>query len=77
MHLFKTWFIILREEYSLRIIKNRMLRRLFGFKRAGVRGGWSKLHNGDFINCIPHQILLEWLLMEDEMVGACTMHGGI
>jgi hypothetical protein len=22
-------------------------------------------------------MLLEWLLMEDEMVGACTMHEGI
>jgi hypothetical protein len=75
MHWSKTWFITLREEY--RLIKNRMLKRLFVFKRAGVRGGWSKLHNGDFINCIPHQMLLEWLLMEDEMVGAGTMHGGI
>jgi hypothetical protein len=39
MHWCKTWFITLREEYSLRIIMNRMLRRLFGFKGEGVRGG--------------------------------------
>jgi hypothetical protein len=37
MHWSKIWFITLREEHRLRTIKNRMLRRLFGFKRAVVK----------------------------------------
>jgi hypothetical protein len=40
-----TWWLILREGNRLRALENRMLRRIFGPKRDGVRGGWRKLHN--------------------------------
>ena len=35
----------MREEHRLRVFENRMLRRIFGPKRDGVRGEWRKLHN--------------------------------
>jgi hypothetical protein len=41
----ETWSLTLREEHKLRVFKNRVLRRIFGPKRAGVTGGWRKLHN--------------------------------
>jgi hypothetical protein len=37
--------LILREEHGLRVFENRMLRRIFGTKRAEVVGGWRRLHN--------------------------------
>jgi hypothetical protein len=40
-----TWSLTLREEYSLRVFENKVLRRIFGPKRDEVMGGWRKLHN--------------------------------
>ena len=40
-----TWSLTLREEYRLRVFKNRVLRRIFGPKRDGVAGEWIKLLN--------------------------------
>jgi hypothetical protein len=35
----------LKEERSLRVFENRVLRRVFGSKKGEVTGGWIKLHN--------------------------------
>jgi hypothetical protein len=35
----------LKEERRLRVIENRVLRRVFGSKRDEVAGEWRKLHN--------------------------------
>jgi hypothetical protein len=35
----------LREERRLRVLENRVLRRIFGLKRDEVTGEWRKLHN--------------------------------
>jgi hypothetical protein len=35
----------LREECRLRVSKNRVLRRIFGFKWDEVTGEWRRLHN--------------------------------
>jgi hypothetical protein len=40
----------LREEHRLRLIENRMLRRIFGPKRGEMTGGWRKLHNKELYN---------------------------
>jgi hypothetical protein len=40
----------LREEHRLRLFENRMLRKIFGFKRMEVRGGWRKVHNVEIHN---------------------------
>jgi hypothetical protein len=37
--------LTLREEHRLRVVENRVLRRIFGPKRDEVTGGWRKLIN--------------------------------
>jgi hypothetical protein len=41
----ETWSLTLREEHRLRVLENRVLRRIFGPRSDGVMGGWRKLHN--------------------------------
>ena len=41
----ETWSLRLREERSLRVFENRVLRRVFGSKRDEATGEWRKLHN--------------------------------
>jgi hypothetical protein len=45
MHGCETWSFKLREEHRLRVLRNRMLRRIFGPMRDEVTGGWRKLLN--------------------------------
>jgi hypothetical protein len=35
----------LREEHRLRVLENRVLKRIFGLKMDEVMGEWRKLHN--------------------------------
>jgi hypothetical protein len=46
----ESWSLTLREERRLRVIENRVLRRVFGPKRDEVTGEWIKLklHNEEF-----------------------------
>ena len=41
----ETWSLTLREECRLRVLENRVLRRIFGPKRDEVTGEWRRLHN--------------------------------
>jgi hypothetical protein len=41
----ETWSLTRREELSLRVFENGVLRRIFGLKRGEVTGEWRKLHN--------------------------------
>jgi len=41
----ETWLLTLREECRLRVLKNRVLRRIFGPKRDNVRGEWRTQRN--------------------------------
>jgi len=43
----ETWSLTLREERSLRVFENRVLRTVFGPKRDEVTGEGRKLHNED------------------------------
>jgi hypothetical protein len=42
----ETWSLTLREEHRLRVLENRVLRRIFGPKRE-EDGSWRKLHNDE------------------------------
>jgi hypothetical protein len=42
----ETWSLTLSKEHILRVLENRVLRRIFGPKRDDVTGEWRKLHNG-------------------------------
>jgi hypothetical protein len=46
----ETWSLTLREEHRLRVVENRVLRRLFGPKRDKMTGVWRKLHNEELHN---------------------------
>jgi hypothetical protein len=38
------WSLTLREKYRLRMFENRLLRKIFGWKRDNVTGEWRELH---------------------------------
>jgi hypothetical protein len=44
----ETWSRTLRALYRLRVLENRMLKRIFGLKRDKVKGGLRKLYNEKF-----------------------------
>ena len=41
----ENWSLTVREKRRLRVIENRVLRRVFGPKKDEVTGEWRKLHN--------------------------------
>jgi hypothetical protein len=47
----------LREERRLRVIENRLLRKIRKPKREEVKGGWGKLYNEKLHNFTPHRVL--------------------
>jgi hypothetical protein len=47
---YETWSLTLREEHRLRVLENKVLRRIFGLKRDEVTGDWRKLHNEELHN---------------------------
>jgi hypothetical protein len=46
----KTWSLTLKEEHRVRVIENRVLRRIFVPKRDEVMGDCRKLHNEELHN---------------------------
>ena len=56
----ETCSLTLREEHRLRVLENRVLRRIFGSKRDGVTGEWRKLHNEELndLYCSPSIVRL-------------------
>jgi hypothetical protein len=59
----ETWLLTLREERSLRVLKNRVLRRIFGSKRDEVIGEGRKVHNGEIndLYCSPNIVrVIKW-----------------
>jgi hypothetical protein len=55
--MYETCSLILRQEHTLRVFGNRVLRRLFGPKRVEVTGGWRKLHNEELHNVSSPSII--------------------
>ncbi|KAJ4445945.1 hypothetical protein ANN_12631 [Periplaneta americana] len=49
----ETWSLTLREEQSLRVFENKVLRKIFGAKRDEVTGEWRKLHNAELHALYP------------------------
>jgi len=41
----ETWSLKLRKKRSVKVFKNRVLRRIFGSERDEVTGEWKKLRN--------------------------------
>ena len=73
---YETWSLTLREEHRLRVFENRVLRRIFGSKRAGVTGEWRKIHNEELSDMCSHQILFRRANREELDGRACGTYGG-
>jgi len=54
----ETWSLTLREECTLRVFENRVLRRIFGPKRDEVTGEWRKLHNEELNDLYSSQNII-------------------
>jgi hypothetical protein len=52
----ETWSLTLRNEQSLRVFENRVLRRIFGPKTDKVTGEWRRLHNEELMITTNRQI---------------------
>jgi len=64
----ETWSLTLREEYGLRALRNRMLRKVFGSERDEVTG---ELHNEELYDVFSSPNIR----MKNEMGGACGTYG--
>jgi hypothetical protein len=50
LYVCETWFLTLREEHRLRVLENRVLKRIFETMRDELMGGWTKLLNEELHN---------------------------
>jgi hypothetical protein len=41
----ETWSLTFREDHSLRLLENKVLRRIYVPRRDNITGEWRKLHN--------------------------------
>jgi hypothetical protein len=41
----ETWSLILREKHRVKVLKTKVMRRIFGSGRDEATGEWRKLHN--------------------------------
>jgi hypothetical protein len=66
----------LREERRLRVLENRVLRRIFGPKRDEVTGEWRKRHNEELHDLYFSPTLVRVIKIEkNEMGGVCSSVG--
>jgi hypothetical protein len=61
LHRCETCSVTLREEHRLSVFENRVLRRLFGPKRAEVTGGWGELHNEELHDLYSSQSIIRMI----------------
>jgi hypothetical protein len=52
------------EEHGLRVVENRVGRRIFGPTRDEVTGGWRKLHNEKLHNLYSSRLMSYYHLMK-------------
>jgi len=53
----ETWSLTFRKERRLRVLENRVLRRIFGPRRDEVTGGGENYIMRSLMICTPHPIL--------------------
>ena len=73
-----TYCLTLREDYRLRVLDYRALKKIFGPKGEGATVDWGKnCIVVNFVSCAVHQILYTYDQIENsEMGGACGAYEG-
>jgi hypothetical protein len=73
----ETWSLTLRKEYRLRMIENRMLRRIFGPKRDKMTGEWRKLYNEKLrdLYSSPSTSIIRTIKSRRMRWGTCSTNG--
>jgi len=60
----ETWLLALKEERRLRVLENRVLKKVFGPKVDEVTGEWRKLHKEELndLYSLPNivQVVMRW-----------------
>ena len=53
LHGCKTWSVTMKEEHRLRMSKNEVIKKIFGFRSKMVIWDWRRLHDGELydLNC--------------------------
>jgi hypothetical protein len=64
----------LREERRLKVFENRVLRRIFGYKRDEVKSEWRILYNEEAED-LYSPVLLDKKIENNDMGGACSTYG--
>jgi hypothetical protein len=65
----ETWSPTRREEQRLRVLKKRVLRRIFGSKREEVTGEWRRLHKEE-LSTLFSSPKITWVIKSRRMRGA-------
>jgi len=63
----ETWSVTLREEDSLRVFENWVLRKIFGHKMDEVTGEWTKLHNEE-LRHLYSAIVFIWVIKSRRLI---------
>jgi hypothetical protein len=58
----------------LRVLENRVPRKIFGLKRDEITEEWRRLHKGEFTVCTYHQILFGESNQEEWYGRACSTY---
>jgi hypothetical protein len=68
--------LALREECRLRVVENRVLKRIFEAERDEGTGQWRRLHNEEFrALCFSQNII--WVIKSRRQMGmTCSTYGG-
>jgi hypothetical protein len=53
----ETWFLTLREEHTLRVFENRVLRTIFDPRGDETTRGWRKQHNEELLNLYSSPVI--------------------
>lgn len=73
----ETWPLTLREKHRLGVFENRVLKKISGFKRDEVTGGWGRLCNKELYDLYSdNKYYSGGQVTKNKMCGVCESYGG-
>jgi hypothetical protein len=67
------WSLTLREERRLRVVENKVVRKIFGPKRDVVTGEWRRLHKEQLFDLYTSPNIMR--VIKNDIGGACGTYG--